>query len=124
MSIDLSAFDLIEHRNCLTARDVTLHSDLYVLTYLCGHRELIAHLLDVAADLMITSQALILLYLTDGYDPDHSTQPGLTEAERHQVMTLASTCVYNAALYVQEAQRRKVPRANAGWDPITAPQTA
>jgi hypothetical protein len=124
MTVDLSSYDRPEHRNCLTARDITRHADLYVLAYLCGNRDLVAHLLQTAADLMTTAQTLMRLYLEDGFDPTRDPQEGLTEAQRLQVLTLASTCVYNATQFVQEAQRRRVKRAHAGWDPITTPVTA
>jgi hypothetical protein len=124
MPLNLTGYDRPEHTGCLTARDLTLHADLYVLAYLCGNRELVAHLLQTAADLMTTAQTLTRLYLEDGHDPSRDTQEGLTEAQRLQVLTLASTCAYNATQFVQEAQRRRVKRANAGWDPITTPVTA
>ncbi|MFI5491352.1 hypothetical protein [Actinoplanes sp. NPDC051859] len=122
MSIDLTGYDLHEHRHCLTARDITRHADLFQITYLsCDNRALVAHLLDFADDLMQASQHLMRLFLFDGYDPIRDTQPGLTETERLGVLTLASTCVYNAALFLQEAQRRRVRRTGPGWDPITDP---
>jgi hypothetical protein len=124
MSLDLSGYERPEHRGCLTVRDITMHADLYVLTYLCGNRELVAHLLQTADDLMTSAQLMSRRFLEDGHDPSRDTQEGLTEAQRLQVLTLASTCAYNATLFVQEAQRRRVKRANAGWDPITTPVTA
>jgi hypothetical protein len=124
MSLNLAGYDRPEHTGCLTARDLTLHADLYALTYLCDNRQLVAHLLHTAADLMTTAHTLTRLYLEDGFDPTRDAQQGLTEAQRLQVLTLASTCAYNATLFVQEAQRRRVKRANPGWDPITKPVTA
>ena len=124
MTADLAGYDRPEHRGCLTARDLTMHADLYTLTYLCDHRELVAHLLHTAADLMTTAQTLTRLFLEDGFDPTRDPQEGLTEAQRLQVLTLASTCAYNATQFVQEAQRRRVKRAHAGWDPITTPLAA
>ena len=131
MSLDLSAYDLTECRNCLTARDVARHADLYIITYLCDdNRDLVAHLLTNAADLMAASQTLMRLFLDDGCDSsspnatDRAYPTGLTQAQRHQVLTLASTCAYNATLFVQEAQRRRIRRAAQGWDPITTPATA
>jgi hypothetical protein len=124
MSLDLSAYDRPEHTGCLTARQVTRLGDVYLLTYLCENRELVAFLLREAADLMVAAQTLSRLFLQDGHDPTRTTQEGLTQAQRLQVLTLASTCAYNATLFVQEAQRRRVQRANAGWDPITTPVTA
>jgi hypothetical protein len=125
MALDLTAYDLLECKNCLTARDVTRHADVYTAAYLDTHyRALVAHLLDVANFLMGTSQTLTGLFLTDGYDPSRDTQEGLTEAQRAQVLTLASTSAYNATLFIQEAQHRRITRANAGWDPITNPIAA
>ena len=124
MTVDLAGYDRPEHRNCLTARDLTMHADLYALAYLCDNRQLVAHLLHTAADLMTTAQTLTRLFLEDGFDPTRDPQQGLTEAQRLQVLTLASTCAYNATQFVQEAQRRRVKRAHAGWDPITKPVTA
>jgi hypothetical protein len=125
MTADLAGYDWPEHRGCLTARDVTMHADLYTLAYLCtDNRQLVAHLLHTAADLMTTAQTLMCLFLEDGFDPSRDPQQGLTEAQRFQVLTLASTCAYNATQFVQEAQRRRVKRVNAGWDPITTPVTA
>jgi hypothetical protein len=121
MTVDLAGYDRPEHRGCLTARDVTMHADLYTLAYLCDYRQLVAHLLHTAADLMTTAQTLMRLFLEDGFDPSRDPQQGLTEAQRLQVLTLASTCAYNATQFVQEAQRRRVKRAHAGWDPITTP---
>jgi len=72
---------------------------------------------------MTASQALMRLFLEDGQTPSRDTQDGLTQAQRHQVLTLASTCAYNANLFLQEAQRRRFTRANDGWDPITKPAT-
>jgi hypothetical protein len=125
MTVDLSGYDRPEHGNCLTARDITRHADLYVLAYLCtDNRQLVVHLLQTAADLMTTAQTLTRLFLEDGFDPSRDPQQGLTEAQRLQVLTLASTCAYNATQFVQEAQRRRVKRVHAGWDPITTPVTA
>jgi hypothetical protein len=131
MFLDLSDYDRPECRGCLTARDVNRHADLYTVTYLCtDNRALVANLLQTAADLMLTAQTLMKLFLTDGYHghDDHSCRSdcftGLTEAQRLQVLTLASTCAYNATLFVQEAQHRRVKRAVEGWDPITKPIAA
>jgi hypothetical protein len=125
MSLDLSVYDRPEHRGCLTARDVTRHADLFQVAYLCtDNRALVAHLLQTADDLMVTAQTMAWLFLIDGHNPIAAVQQGLTEAQRHTVLTLASTCVHNAALFVQEAQRRRVQRANAGWDPIINPTAA
>ncbi|GIE90887.1 hypothetical protein [Actinoplanes regularis] len=125
MTLDLSGYDRPEYRGCLTARDLTRHSDQYALTYLCtDNRALVAHLLQTAADLMLGAQTLMKLFLIDGYDSSCDTNPGLTEAQRLQVLTLASTCAYNATLFVQEAQRRRIRRVATGWDPITTPVTA
>ena len=128
MSLDLTGYDRPEHHGCLTARDVTRHADLYALAYLCtDNRALVAHLLHEASDLMAASATLSQLFLHDGWDatsPARSDTPwptGLTETERLGVLTLASTCAYNAALFVQEAQHRRVKRASSGWDPITHP---
>jgi hypothetical protein len=130
MSLDLSNYDRREHRGCLTAREVARHADLYTLTYLyTDNRALVAHLLDEASALMTASQTLSKLFLEDGWDstsPANTDTPwpsGLTEAQRHGVLTLASTCAYNATLFVQEAQRRRIRRAVEGWDPITNPFT-
>jgi hypothetical protein len=125
MSLNLAGYDRPEHRGCLTARDLTMHADLYALAYLCtDNRELVVHLLHTVADLMTTAQTLMRLFLEDGFDPSRAPQQGLTEAQRLRVLTLASTCAYNATQFVQEAQRRRVKRAHAGWDPITTPVTA
>ncbi len=130
MTIDLSGYDRPEHRGCLTARDITRHADLYQVAYLCSdNRALVAHLLREASDLMTASATLSKLFLEDGWDstsPASSDTPwptGLTETERLGLLTLASTCAYNAALFVQEAQRRRICRASPGWDPITNPFT-
>jgi hypothetical protein len=124
MTLDLSNYDRPEHRGCLTERDLTRHADLYALTYLCtDNRALVAHLLQTAADLMVAAQTLMQQFLLDGYDPSGDTNPGLTQPQRFGVLTLASTCAYNANLFVQEAQRRRIKRANEGWDPITTPVT-
>jgi hypothetical protein len=124
MTVDLSGYDRPEHAGCLTARDVTEHGDLWVLAHLANNRKLAVHLLQTAFDLMVTAQTLMKLFLLDGYDPSSDTNPGLTEEQRLQVLTLASTCAYNATLFVQEAQRRRIRRVTAGWDPITTPVTA
>jgi hypothetical protein len=131
MTLDLSDYDTHECRNCLTARDVTRHADLFIVTYLCDdNRALVAHLLGVAADLMTAAQNLSLIFLHDGHhthdghnshDGDTACVTGLTEVQRLQVLTLASTCAYNATLFVQEAQRRRIRRPVMGWDPITTP---
>lgn len=125
MSLDLSEYDKNESRNCLSARDITRLADLYVITYLCDdNRAVIAFLMQNADDLMTAAQELMRIFLTDGYDPSRDTQDGLTDAQRHQVLTVASTCAYNATLFVQEAQRRRIQRPADGWDPITTPVTA
>jgi hypothetical protein len=121
MSLNLSGYDRPEHTGCLTARDVTEHGDLWVLVHLANNRKLVAHLLETAADLMTAAQLLSRIFLHDGDTADSPT--GLTEAQRLQVLTLASTCAYNATLFVQEAQRRRIRRATEGWDPITTPVT-
>jgi hypothetical protein len=133
MSFDLSGYDRPEHTCCLTARNVSRHADLYALTYLCtDNRALVAHLLQETSDLMAASQTLSRIFLHDGYhahkgqnshDGDTACLTGLTEAQRLQVLTLASTCAYNATLFVQEAQRRRIRRVSTGWDPITTPVT-
>jgi hypothetical protein len=125
MDLDLSAFNTHEYKNCLTARDLTRHADLYAAAFMAtDNRALVGHLLEFAEDLMTASQTLTDLFLTDGHDPSRDTQEGLTEVQRLQVLTLASTCAYNATLFLQEAQRRRVKRVHAGWDPITSPVTA
>jgi hypothetical protein len=133
MSLDLSGYDRPEHTCCLTARDVTDHGDLWVLVHLANNRKLVAHLLETATDLMTTAQILSRIFLHDGchahdghnsHDGDTACLTGLTEEQRLQVLTLASTCAYNATLFVQEAQRRRIRRAATGWDPITTPVTA
>jgi hypothetical protein len=124
MAFDLREYDLFECTNCLTARNVTRHADVYTAAHLSAdNRALVGHLLDVANFLMGASQTLTRLFLTDGHDPSRDTQEGLTEAQRLQVLTLASTCAYNATLFVQEAQRRRIRRPAQGWDPITTPVT-
>ncbi len=132
MSLDLSGYDRPEHTGCLTARDVTEHGDLWVLVHLANNRTLVAHLLETAADLMTTAQTLSRIFLHDGchahdghnhHDGDTACLTGLTEAQRLQVLTLASTCAYNATLFVQEAQGRRIKRAHPGRDPITTPVT-
>lgn len=124
MTVDLFGYDQPEHQYCLTDHQVSRLGDLYRLTYLCENRELVAFLLREAADLMTAAQTLMRLFLEDGFDPSRDPQQGLTEAQRLGVLTLASTCAYNATQFVQEAQRRRVTRATAGWDPITTPVTA
>jgi hypothetical protein len=124
MALDLFGNTQPEHEHCLTARQVTQLGDLYRLTYSCDNRELVAFLLREATDLMTAAQTFNRLFLTDGHDPSRNTQEGLTDAQRVQVLTLASTCAYNATLYLQEAQRRRVPRVRTGWDPITKPIAA
>jgi hypothetical protein len=128
MSLNLSGY--YQSKNCLTPRQVTRHADLCMLTYLCtDNRAVVAHLLQEASDLMAASAALSELFLEDGWDStspagSHTPWPtGLTETQRLGVLTLASTCAYNAALFVQEAQRRRVHRTAEGWDPITHPLT-
>jgi hypothetical protein len=123
MSLDLSNYDQLEHMGCLTDRDVSDHAAVWVLANLADNRKLVAHLLQIAADLMVTSQTLMKIFLLDGYDPSSDTNPGLSEVQRLQVLTLASTCAYNATLFVQHAQRRRIRRAARGWDPITTPVT-
>ena len=130
MSLDLSTFDRPEHRGCLTARDITRHADLYQLAYLCtDNRALVAHLLHEACDLMAAAQTLSRYFLADGWDSTSAARSdtpwptGLTETQRLGVLTLASTCAHNAALFVQEAQHRRIRRAGSGWDPITNPFT-
>jgi hypothetical protein len=125
MPLGLTGYDRPEHTGCLTARDVTRHADLYQVTYLSAdNRALVAHLLQTADELMTSAQTMTRLFLEDGHDPSCTSQTGLTEAQRLGVLTLASTCVHNAALFVQEAQHRRVNRAVEGWDPITTPVTA
>jgi hypothetical protein len=121
MSLDLSGYDRPEHTGCLTAHEIAEHGDLWVLVHLANNRKLVAHLLETAADLMTAAQLLSRIFLHDGDTADSRT--GLTEAQRLQVLTLASTCAYNATLFVQEAQRRRIRRATEGWDPITTPVT-
>jgi hypothetical protein len=124
MDLDLSGYDRPECTGCLTAHVVNRHADRYALTYLhTDNRALVAHLLQTASDLMLGAQTLMKLFLLDGYDPSRDTNPGLTEVQRLQVLTLASTCAYNATLFVQEAQHRRIRRAAMGWDPITTPTT-
>ncbi|MCO8271533.1 hypothetical protein M1L60_13115 [Actinoplanes sp. TRM 88003] len=124
MTFDLTSYDQPEHVNCLTARDVAQHADLWVLANLANSRKVAAHLLQTATDLMTASQTLMNIFLLDGYDPSRETQTGLTEAQRLIVLTLASACAHNAALFVKEAHRRRIRRAAPGWDPITTPITA
>ncbi|MDI6098188.1 hypothetical protein QLQ12_06170 [Actinoplanes sp. NEAU-A12] len=130
MSLDLFNSDRPVHTGCLTSRDVARHADLYALTYqFTDNRALVAHLLHEASDLMDAARTLSKVFLEDGWDstsPASSETPwptGLTEAQRHGVITLASTCAFNATLFVQEAQRRRIKRAVEGWDPIASPFT-
>jgi hypothetical protein len=124
MSLNLSIYDTPICKNCLTARDVTRHADLYATAYLSAdNRAAVAHLLEFTDGLMAASQVLMGLFLTDGHDSSSDTQEGLTDAQRAQVLALAATCAYNATLFVQEAQHRRIKRAAAGWDPITTPIT-
>ncbi len=135
MTLDLSNYDKQECKNCLTARDVTRHADRFTLTYLqTDNRALVAHLLTQASDLMTAAQTLSTIFLNDGYHTHdgHNThdevscacQTGLTETQRLHVLMIASTCAYNATLFVQEAQHRRITRAVTGWDPITKPIAA
>ena len=128
MPVDLSGYDRPEHRGCLTARQVARHA----LAYLCtDNRALVAHLLQQASDLMAAAHVLAQLFLHDGWDTTSaptadtgsSGPAGLTEVQRLGLLTLASTCAHNAALFLQEAQHRRVHRAGSGWDPITNPYT-
>ena len=130
MSLDPTGYDRPEHHGSLTARDVARHADLYQLAYLCtDNRALVAHLLNEASDLMAASATLSKLFLEDGWDSTSAARSdtpwpiGLTDAERLGVLTLASTCAHNAALFLHEAQHRRIKRASAGWDPITNPFT-
>jgi hypothetical protein len=59
MTLDLSGYDRPEHAGCLTTGDVTEHGDLWVLAHLANNRKLAAHLLQTAADLMVTAQTLM-----------------------------------------------------------------
>jgi hypothetical protein len=124
MSLDLTGYDRPEHLSCLTARDVTLHADLWATTYLCSdNRALVAYLLQTADDLLTSATLLSRQFLNDGWDSTRDTQEGLTEVQRLIVLALASTCAYNATLFVQEAQRRRIRRPATGWDPISTPVT-
>ncbi|BCJ55080.1 hypothetical protein Asp14428_65550 [Actinoplanes sp. NBRC 14428] len=123
MILDLSGYNLPEHTGCLTERQVADHAAVWLLANLANNRKLAAHLLQTANDLMVTAQTLMQIFLHDGYDPSCKTNPGLTEAQRLQVLTLASTCAYNATRFIQEAQRRRIRRPATGWDPITNPVT-
>jgi hypothetical protein len=124
MTLDLSDYTQPEHIGCLSACEITDHADLWVLTHLADNRALVAHLLRTAADLTVAAQTLMRLFLEDGYDHTTGTAgDGYTDHQRHQLLTLVSTCTYNANLFVQEARRRRMKRVHAGWDPITTPVT-
>src|SRR4051812_20903328 len=113
MTLDLSDYTQPEHIGCLSAFETTDHADLWVLTHLPDNRALVAHLLGTAPDLPVPAQPLMRLFLEAGSDrPPVTAGDGYTDHQRHQLLTLVSTCTYNANLFVQEARRRRMKRVH------------
>ncbi|GAB1692782.1 hypothetical protein [Krasilnikovia sp. M28-CT-15] len=112
MSAELSDYDLYECKNRLTPRDVTRHADLWAADTNSDNHALVAHLEGFAGLLMQASYALVLQFLDNSGD---HTPADATQGEGLDLLTRASTCAYNADLFVQEAHHRTAVDRN----PIT-----
>lgn len=118
--IDLTSFDrhLVEH--CYTPRQV-----FGVAESVAGvgtGRDVVAYLVQTAANLAAMASLLSEAYLNDSYDPETADQTGL-DPYRPMVLAAAATCAHNAALFLQEAQRRPALRTR-GYDPLIERQPA
>jgi hypothetical protein len=116
--INLSAVDKDMIRHCLTPRQV--YSIAETAAQRGTGRDVVASLVQAATDLAAMAAKLSEAYLDDSYDPDAARQHGLSPY-RPSVLAAAATCAHNAALFLQEAQRRPAQRAD-GYDPLTARQ--
>jgi len=82
-------------------------------------REVYAVLLKTAADLTALSFGLTEALMNDSFDPARDRQAGLYP-HRRSALAEALTCVHNAVLFLQEAQRCPDGRTS-GYDPLTTP---
>ncbi|GAA2858330.1 hypothetical protein Acy02nite_22150 [Actinoplanes cyaneus] len=118
--IDLNAVDRDMVRNCYTPRQVFVKAEAIARTRTA--RDVIAYLVQTAVNLSAMACKLSEVYTEDIFQPAATDEAGLFPY-RHQVLAAASTCAHNAALFMQEAQRRPVRRAD-GYDPLIVSQPA
>ncbi|MEU4694329.1 hypothetical protein [Actinoplanes sp. NPDC023714] len=116
--IDLDAIDRDMVMHCLTPRQVHLRAQ-----QAAEHgddRDALAYLVDTACNLAAMACKIAQAYAEDSFNTAAATQAGLAPY-RHEVLAAAGTCAHNAALFIQEAQRRHARRAS-GYDPLIVPQ--
>ncbi|MFC7532317.1 hypothetical protein [Actinoplanes sp. GCM10030250] len=118
--IDLDSVDRDAVMNCYTPRQV--YAMAQAVAAEGTGRDVVAHLVQTAMNLSAMAAQISQAYLQDSYDPALTDQAGL-HPYRHQVLAAAATCAHNAALFLQEAQRRPALRAS-GYDPLIMPQPA
>ena len=118
--IDLDDVDREAVMHCFTPRQVYAKAEAIARTG--TPRDVIAYLMRTAVNLNAMACKLGQAYAEDSYDPAAPDQAGL-DPYRHSVLAAASTCAHNAALFLQEAQRRPALRAS-GYDPLIMPQPA
>ena len=120
MVIDLEAVDRDAVFNCFTPRQVHAKAEAIAKTGI--DRDVLAYLVHTAVNLSAMACTLSQAYGEDTYRPltTATGQPGLGP-HRHSVLAAATTCAHNAALFLQEAQRRHARRA-PGYDPLIVAQ--
>ncbi|GIF04689.1 hypothetical protein [Actinoplanes siamensis] len=118
--IDLNAVDRDMVMNCYTPRQVFAKAEAVARTG--TSRDVVAYLVQTAVNLSAMACKLSEAYTEDLLQPATTRQAGLPPY-RHQVLAAASTCAHNAALFMQEAQRRPADRAD-GYDPLIVSQPA
>ena len=118
--IDLIAVDRDGVLNCLTPRLVFAMAEA-AATNGTG-RDVLVYLMQTAVNLTALGCTLSQAYTEDTFEvfKPAVTQRGLGP-DRQPVLAAAATCAHNAALFLQEAQRRSAHRRPT-YDPLTVAQ--
>jgi hypothetical protein len=120
MFFDPTPYTRTEHLNCLSARDVTRLADRYAIKYCARNREIVGYLLTTANELMQTALTLDDLFVA----ATKQAHAELSIPHRIQILRLSSTCAHNAALFLQEVQRRPIDWRETSRDSSTRTRIA
>ncbi|MEU8656933.1 hypothetical protein [Actinoplanes philippinensis] len=118
--IDLQSVDRDAVIYCYTAREVFAKAEAVARTG--TDRDVLTYLVQTGVNLSAMACRLSEAYTEDSHDLTTAVQAGLYP-HRNKVLASAATCAFNAALFLQEAQRRRA-RRSSGYDPLIAPQHA
>ncbi|MEV4283263.1 hypothetical protein [Actinoplanes xinjiangensis] len=118
--IDLKAVDRDAVIHCYTPRQVFAKAEAVARTG--TDRDVLTYLVQTGVNLSAMACKLSEAYTEDSLATTTAVQAGLYP-HRNKVLASASTCAFNAALFLQEAQRRRA-RRSSGYDPLIAHQPA